>query len=427
MKRVSLSMLLLGAAMLAGAQPTPGDPNSGRFVVAGDTAYSLLLPTQALADNVVQAAWSSDGNTVLMFRRDDRITDAMLQGLASGVAPANHRAEARISLWDRRADRLVDVWRGEVDPGSPAEIGMVGRSGYALVTLYSPNKILEVNLGQRSARILLESNPGDDRAAIYATATSRGRDVAALMVMAGSKGSLGRVIPYLPGRGFGKALETDRGMAFFSAEGPEIVAPASNFQSGHRYSVATNTWTRYEGRPRLHEEPEPGVFGPLRLEGGEPNNPLRIRATSAKAEGLALVAAEGETGQFSPSGDAVLFTVQGVAMVRPLSKVPYALYVQAREAAERTRLLSNAKQVGTALLILAADYDDMLPGSDGWQDRVYPYIKNRELMAGFVYTFRGGLLTDVQEPHKTELGYIPGPGGRAVVYADGHGKWIPDS
>jgi prepilin-type processing-associated H-X9-DG protein len=26
-----------------------------------------------------------------------------------------------------------------------------------------------------------------------------------------------------------------------------------------------------------------------------------------------------------------------------------------------------------------------------------------------------------------ELGFVPGPGGRAVVYADGHVEWVPDA
>lgn len=28
---------------------------------------------------------------------------------------------------------------------------------------------------------------------------------------------------------------------------------------------------------------------------------------------------------------------------------------------------------------------------------------------------------------ETELGYVTGPGGRAVIYVDGHVKWVEDA
>jgi prepilin-type processing-associated H-X9-DG protein len=42
----------------------------------------------------------------------------------------------------------------------------------------------------------------------------------------------------------------------------------------------------------------------------------------------------------------------------------------------------------------------------------------------FVYTFWGGNLAEIKEPSKEVMGYVPGPGGRAVTYLDGHVKWV---
>ena len=105
----------------------------------------------------------------------------------------------------------------------------------------------------------------------------------------------------------------------------------------------------------------------------------------------------------------------------------YSSVFAARSAAERTVLLSNAKQVGLAFLLYASDMDDEFPanGAD-WQEQIMPYLKNRDIMSGFVYSFKGGNATNVESPASTELGYISGAGGRAVVYVDGHAKWIPD-
>ena len=34
-----------------------------------------------------------------------------------------------------------------------------------------------------------------------------------------------------------------------------------------------------------------------------------------------------------------------------------------------------------------------------------------------------GKIADLPDPWKTEIGYVTGPGGAAVLYADGHVKW----
>lgn len=107
--------------------------------------------------------------------------------------------------------------------------------------------------------------------------------------------------------------------------------------------------------------------------------------------------------------------------------MPKELAMKALEAAEKARIISDAKQVATAMHIYAADYDDNLPSNNGdWMEALFPYTKNRQLFDGFVYTFGGGNLNDIKDPSTTELGYKEGPGGRAVAYADGHVRWIPN-
>ena len=35
-------------------------------------------------------------------------------------------------------------------------------------------------------------------------------------------------------------------------------------------------------------------------------------------------------------------------------------------------------------------------------------------------------MASIQNPADTEMGYVVGPGGSAVVFADGHAKWVSD-
>ena len=74
-----------------------------------------------------------------------------------------------------------------------------------------------------------------------------------------------------------------------------------------------------------------------------------------------------------------------IAIIAILAAILFPVFAQAKVAAKKTQVLSNAKQMGTATLIYAADYDDLFPLSgvnDGvWTTKTFftisfPYIKN---------------------------------------------------
>jgi len=74
----------------------------------------------------------------------------------------------------------------------------------------------------------------------------------------------------------------------------------------------------------------------------------------------------------------------------------------------------------------AADYDDALPLPNmPVQSAFEPYHKSNDLYDGFNYTFPGGELSP-KDRAGTELGGIDGPGGRWIIYGDGHVVWKPN-
>lgn len=152
---------------------------------------------------------------------------------------------------------------------------------------------------------------------------------------------------------------------------------------------------------------------------------LYLKDSDNKSPGI--VSTDGTTAVVSPTGTAVAFKNQGVAMVRELVSVPKEIYLEAKKAAEKAQAISQAKQVALAFIMCASDYDDVLPSnSSGWRDTIMPYIKNSDMVGAFNYTFAGGPAAKIESPAETVLGYIDGPGGRAVAYTDGHVKWIPN-
>ncbi len=108
--------------------------------------------------------------------------------------------------------------------------------------------------------------------------------------------------------------------------------------------------------------------------------------------------------------------------LRPISA---AEYDASAERTLRMKAIMKAKQVSTAILIYSSDYDDFYPPISEWEDRVNPYIRNRELMQGFTYFLNGQEASKIENPSTTPMGHVDTPYGTAVAYADGSVKWIP--
>ncbi len=130
--------------------------------------------------------------------------------------------------------------------------------------------------------------------------------------------------------------------------------------------------------------------------------------------------------EFSNQSDIVVYQDAGSLLFRVVQPVDPTTAKKLGLDIVKKKLLSKAKQVGTGFMIYGADNDDVLPGAEGWENKLMPYMKNRDLLNDFNYTFKGGDMNGVEDPAGTELGFVVGPGGRAVVYIDGHAKWIPN-
>ena len=130
--------------------------------------------------------------------------------------------------------------------------------------------------------------------------------------------------------------------------------------------------------------------------------------------------------EFSAQNDIVVYQDAGSLLFRVIQPIDPAAARQLGMDIVKKKLLSKVKQVGIGFIIYGSDNDDVLPGAEGWENKLMPYMKNRELMNDFNYTFRGGDMTQINDPAGTELGFAVGPGGRAVVYMDGHAKWMPN-
>ncbi|WP_395139550.1 hypothetical protein, partial [Armatimonas sp.] len=136
-----------------------------------------------------------------------------------------------------------------------------------------------------------------------------------------------------------------------------------------------------------------------------------------------LVTAEAQSDYLLPDLSAVLFTHDDALYAAPIVSLDRVAF----EKLMKQLAISNAKQAGLGLLMYAQDYDENFPHDPASvKDAILPYIKNNDVLADFVYTYSGPTnLSKIEKPSDTPLGYIPSPGGRALIFADGHVKWEP--
>jgi prepilin-type N-terminal cleavage/methylation domain-containing protein/prepilin-type processing-associated H-X9-DG protein len=124
-----------------------------------------------------------------------------------------------------------------------------------------------------------------------------------------------------------------------------------------------------------------------------------------------------------------------IAIIAILAAILFPVFAKAREKARQASCLSNCRQLGTALLAYAQDYDEVLPndwlisgvvvvgGANNWRYQLYPYIRNWQVFRcpsgqaayadfsaptaqlcvnyginGSVFTWSGRALGDIKSP-----------------------------
>ena len=163
--------------------------------------------------------------------------------------------------------------------------------------------------------------------------------------------------------------------------------------------------------------------------------PLWLESTVKSEHPRALVGADCDGGSLAPDASAVLYLSQGAAWVALLTRLPREQMLAQLRAAQRQEAVSKARQIATGLMMYVQDYDETYPPSgEAVITQIRPYVRDSDVFVapgenepGFVYLFSARTTNSIKNPATQELGYLPGPGGRAMIYADGHVEWRSDN
>ncbi len=437
------------------------------FVLAGNVAYGMLPPEPMASNFVRKVIWSPSGNYLVILRERLINAEAIYRNL--GPRPGEDPREAALMLYDVAAHRSTVLWQGRPSVAELSDFQWMSGTdvGLAFIDEHmrtedparpNPSKISVVRIDARSASMRpIYSSLRQGGYPNFEIKPSPLRPLA-LLVTESQLDKPVRADPITGNPGFdwlcgyriidaagavSAPVQLDPGVLVddWAADGVTMVLRKRTRIDGKTRSIdlLLNLATGITSEAKAAIPPFAPKVPPGPFTFGGARNSVKLASRSQDVIAVSLKSAAGEPSEaliggdvswaeVSPAKNAVAYITQGVAMIRPLVQVPKELYLQALRAAQRTKTMSNAKQLATALIMYALDWDDKLPSNkEDVNILIEPYLKNKSFFDGFVYSFGGGAMGDIKDPASTEMGYVTGPGGRAIIFADGHVKWRPDN
>lgn len=427
----------------------------------GQEAIVLGVP-QVIGGQIDEMKWSSDGRYLLIRSTKGQLTQQQMRdSLLDDNSPTVKTAmETEIRILDTRSGDCHTYWTGKLSARKVMQMEWMQGENLAFAAIANVLSV-QPDLGEMERGWILHINPRRKEMATY---TIRGdpnklrsevRDEKYIpsdiliytspskQIIMGSYLNNQEQRSYLlfsPSAKQGKLIITNFGkdtVSFvrMSSDGFPLfkVLEIPIKKDGMQWWYGLNAdWELEElaQEPKLYDYKAPSsiphyaiVQETRKLDGMPPIKPLWIEVNGIGKERV-LIAMDAKNGEIAPSMDKIAYiTAEGALCVRQIFIFPKELLEEARLRAIRKTVDGNAKQLGIAMIMYAQDYDEQLPSEGDISERLIPYVRNEELLQGFVYTFPGGAFADIAETSQTMLGYIPGPGGYALIFADGHVEW----
>ena len=453
---VAAMAVAFGLVAWAGAKPgvtamrpqAEGATQLGAILSARE-AYVLLPPEMVSGPRVGQVSVSPGGTYLLV----ERHTAPRL------VAPGDTApvvGEVSLAVWDFSTRRGGTLWRDTSSQKDPLGynwtqhirgVDWLPTTNLAFVTIsdesnggdIAPLRVVVVDAARRTIRPLLTGTNEDSLfvAQTQPVAAFFAAEAQTITVM-GANGAVRQTWnvtePNLFWLGWQEDGKTLYGTRVSKNPNPAEKPRRENFL----FDITTGQVTPFTGKHTYRELPAMKL-PPLKVTIGKGEirheeatvrlSPLWLEGTEAGMTGRALVTPDGGQGGILPR--AVLFQSNGALYAAPIEKMDRAAYLALRREQLKRQAMNQAKQIGLGMMMYCQDYDENFPpvGSD-LRGIVDPYLKNDSVwnnpesgQFGFTAAYKATGLASFESPATTPLGYLTGPGGRVIIFVDGHVRW----
>lgn len=401
---------------VGGLQGSPMD-----FALVDGEVVHMFLPPVIVAEGSCRAAvWSDDGQYLLAVSEHLTIPPQLYKSAYEGKQISKKPAmDVSIHVYSVRTGATKRLWSGTGDVSTSAQAAFFATSDVAVVQIAGrsaadPTTVLRVSSSSSKVEVV-ESLPESgglqpDPEGKYVAVVS-GESVRFIT----RSGAVFRRQP-LPiasafrwGWGVGSVpFLIDRNGDIF------VFNPGGDYR---RVSTAPKELEPNETESKIEASTS---SAPL------PGKEARVDLVVAYLRGASrqiIVGYDGHNPEASPTDTGVFYSTESFSVVRPVIQVDKAALDKLLAAAERTKIMSEVNQIGRALMMYAADNDDKFPTKEQLAEgAIDPYLMRPGMTDGFVYH---GVTSYGDSPATTEAGFRLCPGGRVVLYQDGHTMFMP--
>jgi len=444
-RRILLPLLAALCVALTIAWGLAQPPEVVRLPVVFTEREAVMLASRELAvpPEVVDGKWSPDGQYAVVLRRYARAGDTQ---------NPPERFQWSVLVWNHRQKRAIEVWKGTGGEKLVLDIQWMAGAPVALLKMYAGQREIAENLWDESA-VFARLHAANGTLKILGEPdrwkemnVSPVKPFALLLGEEGyqilrADGTISAPIAYEQVFASSAARRPNLSwmLAPWTADGTKLVSTVFHQtpegQTERKFILVdplAGTSQPVSQQPPFYEPPVSRralriEIVPSELKAGTDTAKVRS-AWLVGSRGRTLICADVQAADLSPSGDAVWYVSHGAAWVVNLRKLNREQYEAIHREALRETVVSNAKQIGLALLMYVQDYDETFPPNTGdIQAILMPYLRNQEIFnlpgTNFFYLMNANPLPSIERPAETMVGYFQTPYGRAIIWADGHVTW----
>jgi len=444
-QRMALPLLAGSGVVVAMAWGLAQSPGVVQLPVVFTEREAVMVGSRELVvpPEVVDGKWSPDGRYAVVVRRYAR---------ASDTRNPPERFQWSILVWSHSQRRAVEVWKGTGGERLVSDIHWMAGAPMALLKMYGGQRQIAENVWEETfvfarvhaaagtLKILGEPDrwKGMNVSPVKPFALLLGEESYQILR---ADGTLSAPVPYEQVFGTTAPQQPNVGwmLGAWTAEGTKLVTAlfdqTPEGKTERRFILVdplAATSQSISQQPPLYQPPVSRHALRVEIVPSE----LKAGADTAKVwsawlvggRGRVLIGADVQAADLVPSGDAVWYVSHGAAWVVNLRKLNREQYEAIHREALRETVISNAKQIGLAMLMYVQDYDETFPPSASDIPFILmPYLKNEEVFrlpgTQFFYLMNMNSLSSIDRPAETMVGYLQTPYGRAIIWADGHVSW----
>lgn len=433
------------------------------FVVYKTRAFAVGAPILVSGPTVQRASWSPDGQFMVIEQMKTDTSVGTVQSAILDDTPV--RPESSLSVYSLSNGKVSDVFRFDTAPyeddiqwipGSDKALVVVTKDSTSEDAPWRTAKLYILDAATASIKeftpwgamegdpeaIDVMASPTQSYAFVSASfhqpdkrpmATVHGDATSKLILMTADE----LYVPVNVPDGFGRTMpiwSQDGATAYVLATAPSKDSTPKS--AWFTVSLTNGSLTKSSKPSSFYMGGEPGGLITVRdIDQNSTNqkvtkaiHTLWLETLDPDSQNRMLLAGDATNGAVNKTLEAASYLSQGSLYIRPITEVPRSRFDQELAIWKRSQIMNKAKQAGLAFLMFASDNDDTFPSiKDKWETMLEPYVKDSSDLDGFVYSYPGGPVTDIRSPWSTQLGYMEGSDGRAVVFIDGHVKWVPKS